>query len=331
MIVHALYFLILTGTAALFSWLLTAACVKLLRASDLLDHPNERSNHTVPTPRGGGIAVVAVLAMFLLVSSAPGTLVFALLLLAVVSFIDDRRHLPILWRLVAQFAAVIIGVTLLQGSVTQGLLPIWLERALVMTLWLWVINLTNFMDGIDEITSVQMMSVGFGVVLLTLSYAGLPRGLFIDGGILAASVVGFWWWNRHPAKIFLGDVGSVPLGFMMGFLLLQLAASGQWAAALLLPAYYLIDASLTLGGRLLRGQRFWEAHSEHAYQHAVRAGRPHDAVVREILGLNILLIVLAVASAHYPSLGWLFVGAGYGLAFLLYGYLLASRPARQGR
>ena len=182
-----------------------------------MDIPNERSNHRQPTPKGGGIAVAGVLTAFLLVSSAPGSLCFALLMLAIVSYMDDRKPLPARWRLMVQAAAVMLGMTLLDAPVFLGLLPLPLDRLVTMLLWLWMINLTNFMDGIDGITVAEVIAIGAGILAIVLGLDHLPRSLLIDNGLMVAVVLGFGWWNRHPAKIFLGDVGSIPLGFMLGF------------------------------------------------------------------------------------------------------------------
>ena len=141
---------------------------------------------------------------------------------------------------------------------------------------------------------------------------------------VAAAAVGFLWWNWHPAKIFLGDVGSVPLGFLVGWLLLTLAAHGQWAAALILPLYFVADASLTLVRRALRGERVWEAHHQHFYQQAEERGMRHDQIVHLVLIANLLLVALAAAAAMGQAV--VAVGSAVAVVVLLLVVLAKASP-----
>ena len=143
--------------------------------------------------------------------------------------------------------------------------------------WVWFINLFNFMDGIDGISGVECLGIGLGVAVIA-ALDGVPSGHGSLGICLAAAAAGFLIWNWHPAKVFMGDVGSVPLGFLIGWLLLDMAAAGAWAPAVILPAYYLADATITLLRRLLRGAAPWQAHRDHFYQQATQAGRSHARV-----------------------------------------------------
>ena len=241
------------------------------------------------------------------------------------SFVDDRYALSALRRLGFHAIAVIIGMEAIEGSVFQGLLPEWLEYPLVLVIWLWFVNLYNFMDGIDELTISQTLCMGLGMVALQLVIGELPRFISIDAVVVMAAVLAFYPWNKHPARAFMGDAGSVPLGFMMGYLLLNLAANGQWAAALILPAYYVADASTTLMKRAIAKKPLFQAHSEHYYQQAVRAGAPHDAVVRQVVYLNGGLMVLAALSCTHPIAALVAVPVAYGAtAFVMRRF---ARPA----
>jgi UDP-N-acetylmuramyl pentapeptide phosphotransferase/UDP-N-acetylglucosamine-1-phosphate transferase len=295
----------LLGSAAVFLISLggTGVALKALRRHAVLDHPNERSSHATPTPKGGGIAVVSVL-LLAWAASAPflgaGLSNLPLLLvlaagLAAISFVDDLKGIPPLVRLVVHFAAAAAGLLALPGagSVFQGLLPPPLDMALSLVLWVWFINLFNFMDGIDGLAGVETAAIGLGLAALAL-LTPWADGLAFLGLSLAAAAIGFLYWNRPPARIFLGDVGSVPLGFLLGWLLAAAAAAGYWKAALILPLYYLADASITLAWRGLRGKRVWLAHRDHFYQRAVRAGRSHGEVVRLILFADLALVFLAL-------------------------------------
>lgn len=329
--------------AAAASFLATRVVLALLRRRNVLDHPNERSSHQQPTPRGGGIAVVAVIAVAWLVislqpdivarSSAELTSLQVILAVAIglasLSFLDDLRGLPILRRFGGQIVAVAVGVLMLpeQAMLFQDLLPYGADRILAAFVWLWFINLYNFMDGIDGITTIESVSITVGILLLgTFGFVSWHFAAFST--VIAGALIGFGFWNWHPAKIFLGDVGSVPLGYVLGFLLISLAAQGQWAVALLLPLYYLADATLTLLRRLARGEKVWRAHRSHFYQHAARAWGNHARVSLVILGLNLLLIALAVCAAIGALADWTAVVIGGGASgFLLwYFHCLPERP-----
>lgn len=298
-----IYSLILAFSAGMFAWVVTWALVLILPRLSVIDVPNERSNHAAPVPRGGGIAVMICALFFLLVSGIDAYLATALLLAAGISFADDWKGQPVRRRLIVHVVASLLAVSAIEQPVFQGFLPFLLDHALAALLLTYFLNIYNFMDGIDEITSMQTTCLCAGLVGMVVAVPHLPPFIAVDAVVIAGSVAGFWYFNRHPARIFLGDVGSVPLGLFMGFLLLMLASQGQWAAALILPAYYLTDASVTLIARLLRGAPLHQSHSEHAYQQAVRRGKSHRDVVRSILTLNLVLLGLALLSSLNPWLG----------------------------
>jgi UDP-N-acetylmuramyl pentapeptide phosphotransferase/UDP-N-acetylglucosamine-1-phosphate transferase len=156
------------------------------------------------------------------------------------------------------------------------------------------------MDGIDGITGIETAAIGLG---LALAVALAPRGGGGDSLLalaLAAGGLGFLRWNWHPAQVFLGDIGSIPLGYLAGFLLLAVAAGGLWAPALILPLYYLADAGITMARRAWRRERFWEAHRRHFYQRALAKDGDHGAVARIVLAGDIVLVALAALAAFHP-------------------------------
>jgi UDP-N-acetylmuramyl pentapeptide phosphotransferase/UDP-N-acetylglucosamine-1-phosphate transferase len=291
---------------------LTGLLLRFFRMHAILDYPNKRSSHSIPTPKGAGIAVIGCVSLSWIIVTwttalAGDTLVvvFAALVLALLSWFDDIRGLSPLWRFIAQiFAVTFVLIITWPWTKSEFILfgetwsVIWVYFAVVIA-WVWFINLFNFMDGIDGISGVETTSISIGVVLICL-VTGLEPILGQFGIILSASALGFLVWNWHPAKIFLGDVGSVPLGFLLGWLLLQLALSGQWSAALILPLYYIGDATITLVWRVLDGKKVWHAHNEHFYQQAILRGFSHSKVVCYIFLTNISLVILAVTAA----LGW---------------------------
>lgn len=289
--------------AALGSWLFSLILIKFLSSRGVLDIPVERSSHTTPTPRGGGVAVITSVMLTGTISGAFSLEIIILVsALALIGWVDDIRSLSPLPRFSAQIMAVVIALYLEPNLVTiPGIdVPVVLAAMIIGLGWLWFINLYNFMDGIDGITGVETLSICMGITFVSV-ITGVAGDLILPSALIAAAIFGFLFMNWHPAKIFLGDVGSVPLGFVIGWMLLSLAQQGAWASAIILPMYYLADATITLLRRLIRKEKIWQAHKEHFYQRAHQGGLKHDAIALRILAVNTGLIVLAiVATQGYP-------------------------------
>jgi UDP-N-acetylmuramyl pentapeptide phosphotransferase/UDP-N-acetylglucosamine-1-phosphate transferase len=276
-----------------------------------LARPNARSSHRVPTPQGGGIAVlvavIAVLAAAALVlpqvfaDPGPLAMVFAAAVaLAAVGAVDDISPIEPMPRLLLQAVAVVIVIAALPPALrVVPMLPWWIERALMAIGVLWLVNLVNFMDGIDLITVAEVVPVAGALAMFGFAGA-VPADARLMALALAGAMIGFAPFNRPVARLFLGDVGSLPIGLITGWLLILLAES-HFTAALLLPLYYLADASITLLRRLLRGERVMQAHRSHFYQQAVDNGRSVLQVVASIFGLNILLAALAAVTIMYAK------------------------------
>ena len=323
--------IVFAAVTAVASGILVGLVRRELLRRDIMDRPNERSSHDTPTPRGGGIGLMAALlpawiAGAVLFAPDPLTtadwlLPLAAAALAGVSWIDDLRDLGALPRLAAQFAAAIAGVLVLPGLVFQGLFPPWLDATLAVIGWVWFVNLFNFMDGIDGISGVESISIAAGVVLTGAILSIIPGGMTAQALAVAAATAGFLAWNWHPAKIFLGDIGSVGLGYLLAWLLLALAAMGEWEAALILPLYYLADATITLLHRLARREKVWQAHREHYYQQAVQNGRSHARVSAAVATTNLALVALALAAAATPDGVFFPVILIFGAAVLVVGLL----------
>ncbi|HEX9790431.1 MAG TPA: glycosyltransferase family 4 protein [Kiloniellales bacterium] len=323
---------------AVLSWAAVGWVRQMLLCHAVLDRPNARSSHATPLPRGGGLGLMVVVSLAWAAAAAwlgsapPGfpPVMAGVAVLAVISWLDDvRGSLPVAARLAAQIMAVAVALLSFPdaGLVFQGALPWLFDRLATALLWLWFINLFNFMDGIDGITGVETAALGMGLALVAW-LAGLAAPQVAMPALLAAAALGFLAWNWAPARIFLGDVGSIPLGFVLGWLLLITAAHGQWLAAAILPLYYLADATITLVRRLLRGEQVWRAHRAHFYQRAVASGATHAAVAAKVLACNLALIGLAVAAA----LGFTWValpGAVAAVALLLAHFALGHRGDRR--
>jgi UDP-N-acetylmuramyl pentapeptide phosphotransferase/UDP-N-acetylglucosamine-1-phosphate transferase len=304
------------GIVVLASALISAGLIVALRpvlVRYALARPNARSSHKVPTPQGGGMAVVAaVLAVVLaapLVTPLPllrpdlAWVFGAALALAVIGAVDDIRPLPPLLRLILQTLAV--AAVVMTGPADARILavvPPPFEQALLIVGGVWFVNLVNFMDGIDWITVAEIVPITALIACLG-AVDLMPVWIAVVGAALCGAMLGFAPFNRPVAKLFLGDVGSLPIGLLVGWLLLKLAAMGALAAALLLPLYYLADATVTLLRRLAAGERVWEAHRRHYYQQAIdRNGFSVVAVVTHVFVLNLALAALALVTVVWP--GW---------------------------
>lgn len=300
--------LLLAVAAAAITYGLIGALLGWLKVKALA-HPNRRSSHTNPTPQGAGLAVVPVAlagcVLALGLGPQPGiamlvhvvAVIVAGLALMLVGLLDDVLTLPVVPRLAAHALAALLVVATLPADarIVGDLLPLLAERAILFFAIVWFVNLMNFMDGIDWISAVETTSITLGVV--TLAALGLlPGALGWVAAALLGATAGFMPWNAPPARVFLGDAGSLPIGLLLAALLLHVGAAGAWAAALILPLYYLADATVTLARRLLRGERIWEAHREHFYQRALKRGMPLAQILGQIAGVNAALILLALAA-----------------------------------
>ena len=274
---------------------LTGLLRRWLMRRQILDRPNERSAHTVPVPRGGGIAVLLVLLpIWALIEPALWPVLIAGAALGLAGWWDDVKGLGPWPKLAAQVIAVAAGIAFV-GPVTGGLLPAPLDLLLAAVLWLGFVNAYNFMDGIDGIAGVEAISIALGLTVLGLWFASFGD-LAALATALAGATLGFLFWNWHPAKLFLGDVGSQALGYLIGFLLLRIASEGAWAAALILPLYFFTDAGWTLLKRLKAGKNILAAHAEHIYQESVRRGRNHAQVSIAVLIANVALVLFALGA-----------------------------------
>jgi UDP-N-acetylmuramyl pentapeptide phosphotransferase/UDP-N-acetylglucosamine-1-phosphate transferase len=260
----------------------------------MLDQPGQRRSHHLPTPRGGGVGMVVAMLVCLpgVLSSLPAawpasviaSLFAALVLVALAGWWDDHRSLPVLPRLGAQLLAVgLFSLSLLATGLSWWWLPVLLIGGA------WSINLHNFMDGIDGLLAQQAIFVGAGLALL--AWAAAQPALAMAAAALAASALGFWYFNRPPARIFMGDVGSGSVGlliFAFSAMLWRVEHALLWPA-LVLSSSFVVDASLTLLTRMWRGRRWYTAHREHLYQWVVRRGGTHARTGAAYMGWNLLV------------------------------------------
>ena len=237
----------------------------------------------------------------------------AAIFLTVIGALDDAHALPVSWRLVGQtLAALVVVLSLPQGvQLLPGLLPLILERALLVFGVVWFVNAVNFLDGIDWITVVQVVPITFGVVVIE-ALGAVPATIGLLALALLGGTLGFAVFNKHPAQIFLGDAGSLPIGLCLGVLLIYVAEA-HLAAAVLMSLYTLADPTLTLFRRMAEGEQIFSAHRTHFYQQAVTQGLTVPQVTTRIFLLQVLLALLAIATVVANSLAVDAVCLGLGL------------------
>lgn len=291
----------LFGLVFALAWLLTGALRRYALARNVIDVPNERSSHKTPTPRGGGISFVVAFVVGMLAMGMGGIVAWPVVCglaiagawIALVGFLDDHGHIQARWRLLAHFIGAAWGLYWMGGVPALSiaglpLTPGWVLNIAAAFYLVWLLNLYNFMDGIDGLASIEAICVTIGGSILYVvagaGDAGLPAIL------LASAVIGFLLWNFPPAKIFMGDGGSGFLGLVLGILSLQAGWQAPelfWAWAILLGAF-IVDATVTLLRRLIRGEKVYEAHRTHAYQYASRKWGSHRSVTLTVMAINVL-------------------------------------------
>lgn len=287
-------------TAFSATWLLR----KYALATSLLDTPNARSSHTVPTPRGGGVAIVVTFLAVIPCLAAFGLLqwnwAWSLILpgsiVAILGFLDDHGHIAARWRLLGHFTSATIAVMFLGGAAPVSVFGEIFDfgivgDALAIFYLVWMLNLYNFMDGIDGIASVEAITASGGMCLIFLA-CGMPDKVW-SLAVLAIAVLGFLCWNFPPAKIFMGDAGSGFLGLSIGVLSLQSAwiePQFFWAWLILLGVF-ICDATFTLIRRLIRGDKVYEAHRSHGYQYASRQYGKHLPVTVGVIVINVFWLL----------------------------------------
>ena len=320
------------------SWWLTGRVRRYALQKQMLDVPNARSSHSAPTPRGGGLAIVVSFLVAVLVMAATGLIAgdVAVALIgggggtALIGFMDDRKHVPARWRLLAHFGAALWALAWLfpwSGTLDSALWRMPLLAAALLFGAVWMLNLYNFMDGIDGIAASEAVTVSLGGGVL-LWMCGAP-GMALMALCLAGASLGFLVWNFPPAKIFMGDAGSGFLGFIfacfaIGSLQLGPHVLAGWCVLL---AAFASDASVTLLRRLLRGERVWEAHRSHAYQRLSRYFGAHRPVTLGFAAINVVwLVPLALMAGLQLMPAWLALAAAYLPLCLLAWRLGAGLP-----
>ncbi|AAU04268.1 MraY family glycosyltransferase [Rickettsia typhi] len=290
--------------------ILTYILTKYLPAIGLVDVPSNRRSHDKITPRGGGLAIVIVVMIALsgfeyimshnLVNSIK--ILPLLLVIASISFLDDLKAVSILIRLIVHLICAAFAIVFF-SQINSHIL---IHHILIIALS-GFINIYNFMDGIDGMSCVESIHLSSTMLVLCfLQFSIIDNPYFIASVnvIILGCSCGFLIFNWHPAKIFLGDVGSISLGFLTGLclLLLALTSTNLFIACAIASLYYITDAVLTILIRLLNKEKIWQPHLKHFFQKAVQRGKSHKQVVLIIAICNIFLMTISVISLHFPVL-----------------------------
>ena len=314
--------LLITLTSVVLTAFLSGVYLKFALKKNILDQPNQRSSHIVATPRGGGIAIVVGVLLptlvYLFTSRVPGAenlplALFAVAIASLTGFYDDIKTLPVRWRLLVYLAVTIILVVVL-GSISIGhFMPQWLSIMLVVLGLMWLVNLYNFMDGIDGLAASEAVIVSTAAaIILWLNQA--PTLYIVSLLAVAGSAGGFLLWNKPPAKLFMGDSGSIFYGFIFCLVLLLTVNAGVLSLAVwfILLAAFIADASYTLVWRLWRRENIFSAHKVHNYQILAQYWGSHGKVVSLYIGINTLwLLPLAILANQYPGVDIYFALLAY--------------------
>ena len=307
--------LILCITSALLSTLLTKLLIILLPKYGMLDVPSARRAHKKPTPRGAGIAFIIIFSLllpafeYLMFGKLNQTYIILeiFLPLSLISLWDDVSHVLISIRLLVHVICSFLAIMWLvhPNALFRFEIPIYLDLVIAAFALLNSINLYNFLDGIDGITVSETIHLSLTIIILCF----FRYDIIVNADIILSTstiilgwAAGFIYFNWQPAKIFLGDSGSITIGFLIGLCLITMSSSSYelFIACLIAPLYYILDGGLTILIRLYKGEKIWEPHLQHFFQKSVRNGYSHKEVVKRIVKCNLLLMVLSINALYYP-------------------------------
>jgi Fuc2NAc and GlcNAc transferase len=306
--------------AFLASYALTAWLLHHTRMRQIVDRPNPRSSHSTPTPRGGGLSIVTVTACGVAVLYAAGMLSLPLtaalvlggLSVAAVGFWDDVRSAPVAFRIAVHLGAAVLAVYCLGTAsvirVGDSIVDLGSMGPILGVLAVgWILNLFNFMDGIDGIAASEAACVLFSAAGLGLFVAQCSPIEVAPELVAGAACLGFLKWNWPPASIFMGDIGSGFLGYVIAVIAIHSSQTSaiNFFAWLTLGGVFFVDATLTLGRRLVRGERVHQAHRTHAYQWLARRWGSHSRVTVSVIIINLVwLLPCAALTMRFPGSAW---------------------------
>ncbi len=293
----------------------TKLLIKIMPKLGVIDTPSKRRAHKKPTPRAGGLSLALMLPILLpffeyLIS---GYVVYSIkiiavtLLISAISFLDDVKQINVVLRFFVYIlcSAVAINQMISPATVLHYELNLYFDIAISTIALGAFLNVYNFLDGIDGITCSQTIHLSVTIIILTLLNYDIidkPNIVLVICSIILGWSIGFIYYNWHPAKIFMGDVGSITIGFLLGLCMLMIASASfkLFAACVIASLYYIADGGLTILIRLSKGEKIWEPHLQHFFQKATASGKSHKRVVKRIVKCNIGLMTFAITSIYYP-------------------------------
>jgi len=301
--------------ALIGSILLIRLLIKQLSFFGIVDRPSDRRAHDRITPRGGGLFIVIILVIgliafeYLTKNTFNNSLKFIpiFLVISTISFLDDLRPINVFIRLVIHMSCAGLSVFLFlyPTSLFYHILPFGIDFIIATLLFTSFLNIYNFLDGLDGMTSIE--SIHLSITILIISVLNFDIIINVDLIIVISVItlgcsIGFLIFNWHPAKIFLGDVGSISLGFLLGFCLLLISASDPrlFIACVIASLYYIGDGGLTILIRLINKEKIWEPHLKHFFQKAVKNGMSTKQIIARVIICNFLLMLLAINALYYP-------------------------------
>ena len=313
--------------------------IPFLHKNSLLDHPSSRSNHEQSTPKGGGIilipAIIISISLYFFIENTINLkwviFLLSIFFLFLVSLLDDIKSLPAVLRLIVQSLCVIISVYFIRDDITFFLnsldiiiklnvsesLLFYLFVSLIFFSWLWLINLFNFMDGMDGLTALQMIFLALTINIISFMNF-FDKDLQFLGLVIFAAFLSFFRHNKPSAKIFLGDSGSIPCGYITGFVLIEAFLKQEpFFSIFIVLMYFILDATITLIIRIIKNKNVFTAHSDHFYQIMIRKGFSHHYVLQRIFLLLTFLILLSFISLKFHLISF-FLALVITISFLIY-------------
>ncbi|RTK92662.1 MAG: glycosyltransferase family 4 protein [Rickettsiales bacterium] len=312
---YIIIFIIIGLISLISSLVLTKILIKFLKNYGIVDIPCNRRSHVTTTPRGGGLVLVVIMMILFPISEYymlgdfknSNILLHVFLPISLISFWDDISHIAVPVRLLVHVicSALAIMWWIHPYSVFHSQIPLYIDFLIALLCLLGWLNIYNFMDGIDGITASE--TIHLSITILAICFLNYDIILNVDIIIIITTIIlgwtaGFICFNWHPAKIFVGDVGSISIGFLLGICLISIAASSitLFVSCVIASLYYIADGGLTILIRLFKGEKIWQPHLQHFFQKALKKGLSHSQVVKRIIICNFFLMLLSVYSLYYP-------------------------------
>lgn len=275
--------------------------------------------------QGGGIVVVFAVAICMTMLEVRFDVLLPFFILSSLALIEKLIPLPWLLQMALQIFAISVPLSNLVGPTFGEVLPAWLDILIVSGAWMWFINMLKGMDDVDGFATTALVCISAGICLVIVMFGAFPSLAASYSLIVACAASGFLWWNWPPSKISLGKIGTVPLAFLLGYILLIAVRTGYGYAVLIMCAYYLSDSLISWVRRTWKNKPLALVHDDHYYQYARINGRSSAFVVRSVFGINILLGFLSTQTVIYPEMATFYTLTAYLAVFMLLGFFMQKK------